>query len=487
MPVEVGRIGPSPWSLVIRASLRDAGLVRHEGSPMAVPSFEAADTGLPAPQLVDRLADWERAGLIDGTQRVAITAYEQQRSARPPVTATVVPAPPGPPGGRRVPAVAEALGYLGGILALVGLGLLLSRVWDEVGAWGRFAVLAGSSAGLLVVGALVRADRDPALRRLRGFLWLLSTLAVAAAAAVLAGDIVETRSRLVAAAAAGAALVHAGLLWRGTPGRPLQQASALIALPVLVGTVLVEVLDDGLAALVVWAVGVGVLVAGVRRLTSAPFVTSVLGAVTLLVGAGLVSADWRAVGLLLSVASALGVAALAAYNDLIPERIDRWVLGLVASVALVQAVPSTLIHFGDRAGIATGLVTWAVGVGLVVLGLTRRVLRGRPVIVLVGGLTIVGGAALCGLQSVTFATLFGLATAIGMVALGTRPGTAVMSLFGSLGLLVNVPWAVNWFFPGEGRAPLLIFVSGALIIVVAVLLARSGARIRRELGGAPQG
>jgi hypothetical protein len=31
---------------------------------------------------------------------------------------------------------------------------------------------------------------------------------------------------------------------------------------------------------------------------------------------------------------------------------------------------------------------------------------------------------------------------------------------------------------------LLIFVSGALIIIVAVLLARSGARIRRELGGA---
>jgi hypothetical protein len=157
---------------------------------------------------------------------------------------------------------------------------------------------------------------------------------------------------------------------------------------------------------------------------------------------------------------------------------------LVASITLVQAVPSTLMHFANQAGIVTGLVTWAIGVGLVVLGLTRRGLRGRPVIVLIGGLTIVGGAALCGTQSVTFATLFGLATAIVMVALGTRPGTAVMSLFGSLGLLVNVPWAVNWFFPGEGRAPLLIFVSGALIIVVAVLLARSSARIRRELGGA---
>jgi hypothetical protein len=456
---------------------------------MAAPLFEAAEARSSSDRLAERLAEWERAGLIDDSQRVAIGAYEQQRTAAVTLPPPAAAAPAAVPvsaaaGGRRVPAVAEALGYLGGILALVGLGLLLSRVWEDIGAWGRVAVLAGTSLGLLVVGALVQADRDPALRRLRGFLWLLSTLGVAAAAAVLAGDIVEVDDRVVGAAAAGAALVHAGLLWGGRPRRPLQQASALVALPLLVGTLLTQVLDDGLAAMAVWLIGAGVFVAGVRRLTSTPFVTSVIGAITLVAGAGFMSADWRAAGLLLSVASALAVAAAAAYNDLVPERVERWVLGLVASITLVQAVPSTLMHFANQAGIVTGLVTWLIGVGLVVLGLTKRALRGRPVIVLVGGLTIVGGAALCGTQSVTFATLFGLATAIVMVALGTRPGTAVMSLFGSLGLLVNVPWAVNWFFPGEGRAPLLIFVSGALIIIVAVLLARSGARIRRELGGA---
>lgn len=456
---------------------------------MAESSSHEVESSPPADLVAARLADWERAGLIDHSQRVAISAYEQQRSA-----AGGLPAPTGAPASaapvtvgsaRRVPAAAEALGYLGGILALVGLGLLLSRVWEDLGAWGRLAVLAGTSLGLLVVGALVRAGRDAALRRLRGFLWLLSTLAAAAAAAVFAGDVVELRGPAVGAAAAGAALIHAGLLWSGRENRPLQQASALIALPVLVGTLLTEVLDDAPAALAMWLVGAVVLGAGVRRITSMPQITAVIGAVTLVAGAGFVSADWRSVGLLLTVVSALAVAALAAYDDVVPDRVERWALGLVAAVALVASLPNALGYFANRAGVATGLVTWVVGAGLLALGMTWRVLRGRPLIVLVGGLTMVGGAALCGTQSVTFATLFGLATAIAMVALGTRPGTAVMSLFGSLGLLVNVPWAVNHFFPGEGRAPLLIFVSGALIIVVAVLLARSGARIRRELGGAP--
>jgi hypothetical protein len=44
-----------------------------------------------------------------------------------------------------------------------------------------------------------------------------------------------------------------------------------------------------------------------------------------------------------------------------------------------------------------------------------------------------------------------------------------------------VPWTISTFFPGEGRAPLLILVSGVVIVVVAVLLARQGDRLRTEL------
>jgi hypothetical protein len=99
-----------------------------------------------------------------------------------------------------------------------------------------------------------------------------------------------------------------------------------------------------------------------------------------------------------------------------------------------------------------------------------------------GGLALLGGAALTGMQWPGFAPLFGLATALGLVALGMLPGQVLLSVFGSLGLLINVPWAIGWYFPGEGRAPLLILVSGVLVLAVAVLLARMGGRFRRELG-----
>jgi hypothetical protein len=138
------------------------------------------------------------------------------------------------------------------------------------------------------------------------------------------------------------------------------------------------------------------------------------------------------------------------------------------------------VFFARGAGIATGVATWAIGGALVLLATLPRV-RLAIVVTLLGGFALVGGAALCGVQSVAFATLFGLVTAVALIAIGTMPKWALMSVFGSLGLLVNVPWAINRFFPGEGRAPLLIMVSGGVIIAVALLLTRRGGRIRQEL------
>jgi hypothetical protein len=57
----------------------------------------------------------------------------------------------------------------------------------------------------------------------------------------------------------------------------------------------------------------------------------------------------------------------------------------------------------------------------------------------------------------------------------------LLSVTGALGLLGNVPWAIAHFFPGEGRAPLLVLVSGVLLVAVAILLARMGGRLRSEV------
>jgi hypothetical protein len=100
-----------------------------------------------------------------------------------------------------------------------------------------------------------------------------------------------------------------------------------------------------------------------------------------------------------------------------------------------------------------------------------------------GAVALIGATALTAIQWSGFAPLFGIATALGLITIGMLPGPVLMSLFGSLGLLVNIPWAIGYYFPGEGRVPLLVFISGVLIIAVAVFLARMGRRFRRELGG----
>lgn len=461
------------------------------------------ENGPASAALTDRLAEWERAGLLTHDQVVAIGGFEQARGAlavaqqmpRPdglvhapvgPSPAAPFPPPPattpavGVPIAHRLPSVAEALGYLGGVLALVGLVLLLSRVWDDLAPAARIGLAGGVSLALLAAGAAVPEARHPALARLRSFLWLLSTATAGLCAGVVAVDVFDASDDLVTASAvAGAVAVHAGATWAGRP-RLLQQAPFLASVAVVAGTLSAQIVSDGVTGLVVWAVGIAIFEMGMVRLTSLPIVTEVVGAIALLIGATIVSTDWHAFGQILVTVSAGALVALAAYNELLPTRVERRVLAVVGVFALLQALPSTLVYFARDAGIATGVATWLGGIALVMAATHPRVRLSTAVTVL-GGFALVGGAALCAVQSVGVATVFGLVSAVALVAIGTAPKWALMSVFGSLGLLVNVPWAVNWYFPGEGRAPLLIMVSGAVIIGVALLLTRRSGRIRREL------
>lgn len=95
-----------------------------------------------------------------------------------------------PPGDRtaaqgpspKVPLVAEALGYLGGVLAVVGVVLLVSRYWPDLTLGWQLALSGGTAAVLIGAGASSPEDREPALARLRWSLWTLGTAAVVVAA-----------------------------------------------------------------------------------------------------------------------------------------------------------------------------------------------------------------------------------------------------------------------------------------------------------------
>lgn len=454
-------------------------IVRESRSQHAGPiDHEAGTSSGSVGGVVGELERWHAAGLLDDHQVAAILEHERLHRPLPP------PSPVAPPpvrGERRpLPDVTEALGYLGGILAIVGMSLLVGRYWTDIPLAGRLGLSGGLAVALFGVGLLVPEDREPAFRRMRWFLWTVSSAATAVFGGVLADELSDGDALLIALAASLAVVVHDVALWWRRE-RPLQQLTFLAALAVAVGTGVGQLSSAGPAGLAVWAVGAVGVAVGLRHLTPLPRLTLSVGAVAAVVG-GMVTGDsWQAVSLLLSTSTALLLLALASVRRLPTDLVEQRLLALIGGVALLSSVPGTIGYFAQDAALTTGLVVWAVGASLVVVG-GRSWLRVPIVATLLGGAALIGGAALTAIDLERVGPLFGIATALALIGAGVAVDRFALSIVGSIGLLVHVPWAILEWFPGEGRAPLLIMVSGALIIAIAAFLGRSRDRFR-HLGG----
>jgi hypothetical protein len=454
------------------------------GPTSTAPSLPAAQLppGAGDPGLGQRLDRWVAAGAITADQRASIAALEGLDLGTAELAGLVAPPAEPAPARRRIPAIAEALGYLGGMLAVSGLALIVVNAWPDLSTSGRLVVSGVAAIVLLAAGWATPEHRDPALTRLRWFLWLAGT----AATALVAGVAVDAADRAVVtvvfAAAATTALVG-GLLWRGRE-RPLQQLSLLGGVTVAAAALTAEVLSDGGTGLVMWAVGAAYLHLGLRELVPGHRLFTAVGAASALVGSVWVSSQWQGPGLLFMMATAMALVGLAVLRPVALDRADSMLLGILGGFALLQGAPMTIGWYADGAGVATGLATWAIGGSLILLGV-RQHTRGPRASVLLGGAVALIGAAVTGAQVVGLAPLLGIATAIGLVLLGARQSEGLVSGLGSLGLLVDVPWAIAHFFPGEGQVPLATVATGALFVALAVWLTRSGrggtSRPRRAL------
>ena len=93
----------------------------------------------PAASVADDLDRWVAAGLLAPDQAKAILEHEGSRP--PPEVLTPQPTAPAVHGpSSRFPLAAEALGYLGGALALTGLVLVLVHYWPDLAWAGRLAL-----------------------------------------------------------------------------------------------------------------------------------------------------------------------------------------------------------------------------------------------------------------------------------------------------------------------------------------------------------
>lgn len=357
------------------------------------------------------LRRWVAAGLISSDQADAISAHER-------------PATVGAPR-RRLPVAMEALGYLGGILGLVGAVLLVAPAWDELGFAARLAILGGSSAGFLVAGTALRTEGSAALERLREFLWLLATGATTGALVVVGVDGIELSERGVAQLAAAGAGVLSLALWR-LRDRPLQHLTTFVAVAVLASSSASYGDDSGLPGLAIFAVGALWLVATRFALVPPPLVGAGLGVAAVFVGCTTTAGSWPAVGGLLLV--------------------------VAGAVALVLA------HV--------------------------RVARPDTAWVALGGFGALVGAALVVGDWQAVAPLLGLAIAATLAGTGItqreRAAGGVQLALGIIGLFAFLPWTMLYFFGDALGPPAVLLITGAVLLLVAVVV------LRRQ-GGTPSG
>jgi hypothetical protein len=327
-----------------------------------------------------RSAPGERPGTAEPPERVispavldaAVAGGVLAREQADALLRLATPAAPRPREGPRVSVTAEVLGYLGAVLAIIGGVMLVAQFWREMETWSRLALAGGLAAGLTLAGLLVHDETDPILWRLRGFLWLLASAAVALFAGLLGADVFDWAPEPVALFAGVWTTLHAGLLWRrqDRPGQHLACVGGLIAALAAAGA-----WTDGAAA-----AGLAVLALG---------------------------AAWTALG----------------WRDQVPPRLLALVVG--------------------------------------------------PILVLVGAGVTAGSWP-------DAAPVLGLVAALALVGLGSQLREFLLTATGVVGVFVYVPWTAGQFFADSVGVPIVILLTGALLLAVALrLLLHEGNRSRR--------
>ena len=133
-----------------------------------------------------------------------------------------------------MPLVAEAVGYLGGAFAAVGVILLVGRYWPDLATGWRIGIPSAVAVAGVAGGALLDEQIDDALRRLRWTLWLVGTAGIGTAGGVaMYGALAPipvygwSDGHRVVFGSASLVAVLSGVLWAGRP-RPLSKQHFLL-------------------------------------------------------------------------------------------------------------------------------------------------------------------------------------------------------------------------------------------------------------------
>lgn len=313
------------------------------------------------PALLDR---WVRQGLISPEQAARIAVEEDYAAVVAPTDAASL---------QRGPSLAaEALGYLGGALALAAALLLTGMLWNDLSIAVRLALPAAAALVLFLAGWLVGGSAGAA-SRLRAAMWLLGLVAWSAFLAVLGHDSLDLDAQDTwLLGGVGSALLALPLYAR-VRSAP-QQLGAFLALVIMSGALAARAdwQEPTLVGLAGWTVAAAWFALGEAGRLPPDVAARYLGAVGAVVAAQMTGGAALGHGLVAVTLAALFVVGV---------RAESVGLLAVAAVGTLEGVPNAVAFFvGDQVRLAAPialLVAGGVLVGVAVTVVRRRGTSGR--------------------------------------------------------------------------------------------------------------
>jgi len=300
-------------------------------------------------ELRSRLDRWVAAGAIDRTQADTILAVEAAHE---------------PPAARGRAIAAEALGYVGGTLALVAAVVIGAGRFSGLSTAGKSTFLVVVTAALLAAGWWLRTAAGATPRRLGSLLWFLSVACCAGLGEVWSDSLSDDRldDGLLDAAMA---LVLAAVLWF-VERRVLQQVALFVSATVTFGLLVDAVIESGRGN------------------------ELVLGGGLLLLGGAWLELARRGRMTPRRTAEALGALALIGGGQTLWAGRNGWALGLGLAIALGLIVAGS----ARRRPVPLGMGAAALLLFLAEVAGDYWTSLGPPLVFLLIGLTLVAAAVL---------------------------------------------------------------------------------------------
>ncbi len=302
------------------------------------------------PDLHEQLQRWLAEGLIDTGQAARIEVAEAARASSPASSSS-----------RRTPLVVEALGYLGGTLAIVAGLIVTPMLWPHIPVIAELAIAAIATAALGIAGVVLRAGHNPSFLRLRSVLWLMSAIGFAAFTAVLATQTWDLGDDGAALVTALAATAYAVLLWWRTRATLQHLAMFAGAAGVTAAAIASAGLPPGVPGLGIWGLGILWALAVHRGYLVPPAAGYAVAGLALLTGAQL-TMD-AAAGPALALVTVAGLLAAGV-------RLRRIALLGLGSAGVVLLVPQMMTRYLPT---STGAPLAVCAVGLILIGVALRI------------------------------------------------------------------------------------------------------------------